>query len=521
MAGRGQLLKRTSGLSTHSAREKRTRGAEKGPKLEERVSFPSKVEASGDWKPWSLFATTVFVTLGSLLASMHAIASVNSEPHVEMERRNQSQLRLNEVMATQNGVLTDLADGDDNEDWFEIYNPTDKAVDLQGLYFTDRRGELTKHPITESLIISPFGYLIIWADGEPHQGPEHLSFRLSASGEAIGLIDSDGVSEIDFLIFGPQLRNQPLGRLPDGEGDWQRLPEATPGARNKFLALISHVQHEPPLPASFQRTMISAIITDNLEVVSATLFYSTTDADNVGPSALVEVPMILDNGDEYRAEIPGQAGNTLVSYYILAVDGEGDTSRYPRAAPSQVKRYLVGYEPPPLSFNEIMADNGRSVLDPDEPTNATPANKYPDWFEIYNNGDQTLDLQGLYLSDNPDNPTKNEITGTLIISPGGTLVIFADEDRKQGPRHVNFRLNDAGETLGLYGPFGAAVIDFIEFGPQTKDHVYGRYPDGQGEWTMDLCLTPDAPNVLCDQKNYLPFISDIGIVRASLGSEGE
>ena len=44
----------------------------------------------------------------------------------------------------------------------------------------------------------------------------HVGFKLSASGEEVGLVDRDGRTIIDAVTFGPQLPDVALGRLPDG-----------------------------------------------------------------------------------------------------------------------------------------------------------------------------------------------------------------------------------------------------------------------------------------------------------------
>ena len=54
--------------------------------------------------------------------------------------------------------------------------------------------------------------------------------------------------------------------------------------------------------------------------------------------------------------------------------------------------------------NELMANNQTTLTDPVEPGES------PDWFELYNYGTVVVNLNGLFLSDDPTNPTKNPIT---------------------------------------------------------------------------------------------------------------
>ncbi|MDX2432454.1 MAG: CotH kinase family protein, partial [Bacteroides sp.] len=144
-----------------------------------------------------------------------------------------------------------------------------------------------------------------------------------------------------------------------------------------------------------------------------------------------------------------------------------------------------------LYINEIMATNIGAVLD--EYGNDS------DWIEIYNKG-EAVDMAGLYLTDNLDNPTKWRIPagspGETTISSNGHLVFFADENPTLGPRHLAFRLNGNGESLGLSYMSGSNVvwIDSLTFTEQWANVSTGCFPDGTGPW-VDLDHTPGAKNV--------------------------
>jgi hypothetical protein len=71
-----------------------------------------------------------------------------------------------------------------------------------------------------NVIIKPGGYLLFWADDDQVQGPTHTSFKLSASGEYVGLYDTDGVTLIDEMTFGPQGDDISYGRESDGNDNW-------------------------------------------------------------------------------------------------------------------------------------------------------------------------------------------------------------------------------------------------------------------------------------------------------------
>jgi len=124
------------------------------------------------------------------------------------------------------------------DDWIEIYNAGNIPKDIGGMYFTDDLTDLTNSMIPtdepDVTTIPPGGFLILWADKEPEQGPLHLEdMKLSGSGEQIGMIDVDGETIIDSYTFGEQTTDISEGRLPDGGDTWEFFETPTPGASNE------------------------------------------------------------------------------------------------------------------------------------------------------------------------------------------------------------------------------------------------------------------------------------------------
>jgi hypothetical protein len=100
-----------------------------------------------------------------------------------------------------------------------------------------------------------------------------------------------------------------------------------------------------------------------------------------------------------------------------------------------------------------------------------------DWIEIHNAGTTTVGLEGWYLTDAANNPTKWRFPA-VVLEPDGYLIVFASgKDRRDpaGELHANFRLSGAGEYLGLVRPDGVTVVS--EFAPlypvQAADVSYG------------------------------------------------
>ncbi len=154
---------------------------------------------------------------------------------------------INELMASNKSSIAD--EHGDFDDWFEIYNHNQTAINIGGLYFTDnitnpRKWQLPlNHP--ELTTIAPNGFLIIWADDQAEQGPLHASFKLSADGEELGIFRRmrNEFIAVDQVIFGPLANTQTYGRIPDG-GKTLTTMHPTPGQPNLRTSI-----EEPLLPA--------------------------------------------------------------------------------------------------------------------------------------------------------------------------------------------------------------------------------------------------------------------------------
>jgi len=148
---------------------------------------------------------------------------------------NVALLKVNEWMASPST----------GSDWFEIYNPDTKPVDLGGLLLTD---DITKpnQPRVPSLTFIGTGknaFLVFYADGKPESGADHVHFKLSASGDGIGIFSPSGV-KIDSITFGPQTTDVSEGRLPDGSSRVVKFSTtSTPGSSN-YLPLTNVVVNE-------------------------------------------------------------------------------------------------------------------------------------------------------------------------------------------------------------------------------------------------------------------------------------
>ncbi len=181
------------------------------------------------------------------------------------------------------------------------------------------------------------------------------------------------------------------------------------------------------------------------------------------------------------------------------LDGDGEWESTDRPTPgAENLASVVSVTPVVLYINEFMADNDAFLEDPDE------AGAYEDWVELYNPGTEAIDLSGMYMTDDMSDPIQWQFPDGMTIDAGGYLVVWADKDTDQGDDHAGFKLSTDGETIALYNTDGATLIDSIEFGVQTTDVSYGRYPDGDDNWIFMATPTPGAANVNATAANVAP-----------------
>lgn len=146
-------------------------------------------------------------------------------------------LVINEILASNTNVNTDEAG--EYDDWIEIYNQGLTAVLLSDYYLSDDPQSPNKWQLPE-ITLQPDNYFLIWADEDGSQGDHHANFKLSKSGESVGIYDSaeNNFAPVDELHFGEQTEDITFGRSPNGFGDFTNLAYASPGANNDIDTAI-------------------------------------------------------------------------------------------------------------------------------------------------------------------------------------------------------------------------------------------------------------------------------------------
>jgi len=262
----------------------------------------------------------------------------------------------------------------ENDDWVEIYNASDEAINLEGFFLSDNDGNETKYTFP-NFELAADDVVLVWCDGQPEQGPFHADFRLSAAGEEVGLYNPDTLT-LDYVRYGSVPDDIAVGRFPNGQGPFSIL-----------------------IPT-----------------------FNDLNTNSVQPGLVI---------NEYQ------------------------------------------------SVNESTA--------------ADQWGAFEDWIELYNAGENPINLEGYFLSDKIGSPTQYVFPDTTLL-PDEYLIIWCDMPGPTEPGlHTFFRLGGDGDDILLSNP-DTLTIDYVSFGIITPDESEGRFANGTGPMACFITPTHGANN---------------------------
>ena len=121
---------------------------------------------------------------------------------------------------------------------------------------------------------------------------------------------------------------------------------------------------------------------------------------------------------------------------------------------------------------------------------------YEDWIELYNTGINPVDLNGYYLSDKDDNPTKWQFTSSVVVQPNDFVIVYCSKRNEitngGNDIHANFKLTQTkgNEYIILSDP-NVVTIDSLFINPIQTNHSFGRETNGSNTWKI---FTNPSPN---------------------------
>ena len=158
-------------------------------------------------------------------------------------------VRINELGANKEIAYNDYFK---KSDWVELYNCTDSAVNISGLYISNSEDNPRMYKIPDNLgrktCIEPYSHCILWADEEPDNREIHLPFKLPSSGGTLILSAYDKGDSIllwrDQLVYSAHKDDRSFGRYPNGSDKLHELHHPTPGSTNLFSSYNTFICYD-------------------------------------------------------------------------------------------------------------------------------------------------------------------------------------------------------------------------------------------------------------------------------------
>ena len=146
----------------------------------------------------------------------------------------------------------------------------------------------------------------------------------------------------------------------------------------------------------------------------------------------------------------------------------------------------------PVRINEVSAGNSIFIND---------HYKKNDWVELYNTTDKDIDVNGMYLSDNRNNPQKYQINAdgsmaSTIIPAYGRLIVWCDKLAPISQLHAPFKLDNADGAYIILQAEDGTWCDELEYLEQDDWQTYGRYPDGGRHVSYQSIPSIALPNMM-------------------------
>ncbi len=245
-------------------------------------------------------------------------------PEEEMLTAHNVPVRINEVSAD-NGIYVNATYFKKN-DWIELYNTTDKPVDVAGMYLTDKESKPQKYQIPVgsgvNTVIQPRGYLIIWADKLEAVEQLHAPFKLDDEGGCVMLTAADD-SWRDILYYPQHAGDKSVGLYPDGGMQVYLMNTPTIAASN-FITSYSEYLSESTNPNGMEQMemldgvrLYAAYADGRLTVMGDTDGQVVVTIYSAAGQYMIQKAVVLTNG---QAVVP--MNELATGIYIIRMQDE-------------------------------------------------------------------------------------------------------------------------------------------------------------------------------------------------------
>lgn len=435
-------------------------------------------------------------------------------------------LVISEIMSSNATAVTD--ENGKYADWIEIWNSTDRIINLEGLGLSDK-GDRIRF-LFPNVSLNAGGRAVIFCDNTNQSNPDrafHAKFKLSSVGETLYLYDPNAYL-IDSCKYPIMASDESWSLTEDG---FKAVTWYSPGYENTEEG---HRRYRESISVSDGSVVINEIMADPVtgirddddELCDWVELYNTTDKE----ISLASLGLSDNESNPLKWRFPDNAVIPARGYYLVLCTGKDRMDRVKNAPHTNFRisaeretviltdsqghvldRVMIDNLPADCSWgrneagqmqvfqvptptlpnnqigfnqmdinlramnksgvyiSEVMASNDSITTFPDVPN--------ADWIELYNSGNETVDLSNWGLSDRLERGRKWQFPQGTTIGPGEYKVIMCDrltDKNTVQELHTSFKIGkQKKETIALTDPTGK-VLDKMILPEMRTDVSYGR-----------------------------------------------
>lgn len=180
---------------------------------------------------------------GYTLYICKSCGKVKTDDYVEPTSYLLPNIVINEVCSSNNSILPD--ENGDCFDWVELYNPTDRVINLSGFGLSDKKSDLFRYTFGD-IEIRPKEYLVVYAVGDEvvessNTDRIYANFKLTSKGESLFLTLPNG-KVVDKITY-PELKgDESYSRFEVNNNVAYKITKGTPMEENReFIAVQAPV----------------------------------------------------------------------------------------------------------------------------------------------------------------------------------------------------------------------------------------------------------------------------------------
>jgi hypothetical protein len=416
-------------------------------------------------------------------------------------------------------------------EWIELFNNTNEEINLLNWSITDIITTPATVIIEDNILIPPNSFIVLTKDAAILNYHRLIPSQIVELGLPSFNNDVDGVilkDERGALIDSVHYFNQwggingySLERLSTSAGsnlssNWGSSVDielSTPGRINsitpkQFDVSVAALIFNPRFPVNGDDVFISASIKNNGSSAANNFnveFFIDTDSNNVVDQLLSrETGLNLASGDSTSVTssfpITNLISKVLTAVRISFTDDEDSLNNY-------FERFIEpGFPGKIFIINEVMY---------------SPADNEPEWIEIVNVSDDSINIKDWSIGDLLTTSTKNFITNSdVFIKPDEFIVIAKDTSFNSAHPEVTSKIfftnfGTLGNTVDgiIVYDFRDGIIDSLLYrsswggrkGFSLERISFDEETNDSTNWTTSLNLngsTPGAPNSIDDAQDY-------------------